>query len=154
MKFGDLREKAREKGEVLKERGEALKEKGGEFGMDKVQRFLDEFNTTLPLLEAAGYRLVDLDIALGMPPRFAPCFQLTREVPEAEQAEHLAGLAEHKRAHMMLSTLYKTSALQAKLSVGALHAMGIVMELGAMPVTRIRYVDEKRAALTGAIGEG
>lgn len=153
MKFGDLGGKVREKGEALREQGEALKEKATEFGMDKVQRFLDEFNATLPRLEAAGYRLVDLDIALGMPPKFAPCFQLTREVSEAEQAEHLAGLAEYKRAHMMLSTLYKTSAMQAKLAIGDLHALGIVLEIGAMPVTRIRFVDQKRAELTGSLPE-
>lgn len=55
---------------------------------------------------------------------------------------------------MMLSTLYKTSAMQAKLAIGELHALGIVMELGAMPVTRIRYVDRTRAELTETIPKG
>lgn len=152
--FGGLKDKAREKGEAIKGWGEDLKLKTSEFGMDKVQAFLEEFNATLPLLEAAGYRLVDLDIAMGLPPRFAPCFQLTRVVSEDEQAQHLAGLADKKRAHMMLSTLYKTSALQAKLDPGALEPLGIVMEIGATPVTRIRYVDRRRADVVGTAAKG
>ncbi|MCA9537740.1 MAG: hypothetical protein KC620_02555 [Myxococcales bacterium] len=145
MAFGDLIDKAKKK-------ASDLKEMGTEFGMDKVQKFLDEFNSALALIEAGGYRLIDLDIALGMPPMFAPCFQLIRDVSDEEQAANLARVADNKRAHMMLSTLYKTSKLQASLNIGDLHAMGIVLEIGAMPVTRIRYVDTRRAELTGTIG--
>jgi len=150
MGFDRLKDKAKQKSAELKEKGEELKAQASDFGMDKVERFLEEFNTTLPLIEEAGYRLVDLDIALGVPPKFAPCFQLTRVVSEEEQAANLAGIADKKRAHMMLSTLYKTSNLQGKLNVGALHAYGIVLEIGAMPVTRIKFVDTRRADLVGA----
>jgi len=148
--FGKAKDKAREKGEQLKEKGEQLKEKGEAFSADKVQRFFEEFNQTLPILEEAGYRLVDLDIALGVPPKFAPCFQLIRVVSEDERAQRLEALADKKRARMMLSTLYKTSALQAKLDPGQLEPLGIVMELGLTPVTRIRYVDKRRADVVGA----
>lgn len=152
--FGGLKDKAKEKGAAAKEKAEELKIKATDFGMDKVERFFEEFNAVLPRLEAAGYRLVDLDISLGVPPKFAPCFQLARVVSEEEQAEHLAGLADNKRGHMMLSTLYKTSALQAKLDPGRLEPLGIVMEIGLTPVTRIRYVDQRRAEVVGAAAKG
>lgn len=150
MGVEEMREKARQKRSRAKEKGAALIEKGVDGALDAAQRFIDEFNAMQPRFEAAGYTLVDLEMKVGVPPVFAPCFRRTRPYDPEERAAHLEAMDDRKLGKLVLTTLFDTSALQARLNMGDLHVYGIVIELGAqLPAARVRYIDGAKAELLG-----
>lgn len=150
MGIDKMREKAKQRRSDVKEKGQALVQKGAEGALDAAQRFVDEFNAILPRFQAAGYALVDLEVKIGVPPVFAPCFRRTRPYDPDERAAHLDALSDRKLGKLMLKTLFDTSAMQAKMSLGALYEYGIVVEVGIQaPTARVRYIDRPKAELLG-----
>src|SRR5262245_24144159 len=75
-KTGELTRQASEKADVIKvktaEASAALKETG----FNQLSKMIEELNTAVPVLSAAGYQLVGAKLKLGMPPEFSVEFAL------------------------------------------------------------------------------
>jgi len=141
MAFGKLTEK-------MKKKSGELKELGQEFGETKIEEFVAEFNRTLPILEEAGFTLAELAVDMGLPPKLAPYFLIGTVPDEAGQAALLERNKENKRVKLMLTTLFNAVALQGNLKIDGMHPEGVEIEISTMPVTRLKFVDAHKAALT------
>jgi hypothetical protein len=132
MKFLD---KAKAISGDLRESAIGLKEAG----LDKVREATDAFNAARPHLAKAGYRLVNLEIRLGIPPKLIPYFQYT-ETDDASTEEAKEALRDNAIGKSLLSSLLKAKALQKSITIPALEFTTLEVELTAIPAVSLHSV--------------
>ena len=108
-------------------------------GAEKVKNVVNDFIAITPLIERAGYQIVDLEIELGLIPKLIPHFKKTREVTDAEKEEVLAELQEKRLMSMLVNALFKADNFQSGLNLTNYRYTGIEVEITALPAVRLKY---------------
>ena len=108
-------------------------------GAEKVKNVVNDFIDITPLIERAGYQIVDLEIELGLIPKLIPHFKKTREVGDEEKAQVLEELKEKRLVSMLVNALFKSDNFQSGLNLKNYRYTGIEVEITALPAVRLKY---------------
>lgn len=108
-------------------------------GAEKVKNVVNDFISITPLIERAGYQIVDLEIELGLIPKLIPHFKKTREVNEDEKELVLEELKEKRLMSMLVNALFMSDNFQSSLNLSNYRYTGIEVEITALPAVRLKY---------------
>ncbi len=113
-------------------------------GADKVKRVVNDFISITPLIERAGYEIVDLEIELGLIPKLIPHFKKVHEVTEIEKQQVLDELADKRLMSMLVNALFKSDTFQSNLNLSTYRYTGIEVEIAPLPAVRLKYEKRKQ----------
>ena len=108
-------------------------------GAEKVKGIVNDFIAITPLIERAGYQIVDLEIELGLIPKLIPHFKKIREVSDTEKQEVLDELQGKRLMSMLVTALFKSDSFQSNLNLNNYRYTGIEVEIAALPAVRLKY---------------
>jgi hypothetical protein len=110
-----------------------------EAGVEKCKAQLDELAAAAPALEQLGYRVGEIELEVGIPPRIL--IHMAREsAPSAEAFQAvLANFAGRATVLSVLKLIHLAEWAQAKVPLRGRRYVGLVAELGLPPVVRLRY---------------
>ena len=114
-------------------------------GADKLKGVVNDFIAITPLIERAGYEIVDLEIELGLIPKLIPHFKKIADVTPEQKEEILAELEGKRLMSMLVSALFKSDSFQSNLNLSSYRYTGIEVEIAALPAVRLKYA--KMAAI-------
>lgn len=105
----------------------------------KVKTVIDDFIEAAPLIEAAGFRIKDLQVELGVIPKLIPHFEKLTQTSEARRLELIEQVKGKKIIVLLLKALYKADNFQQSINMGSLDFAGIEIEITAIPAVRLIY---------------
>ena len=108
-------------------------------GADKVRGVVQDFNAITPLIERAGYEIVDLQIELGLIPKLIPHFKKVQDVSDVDKQLILEELKEKRLMSMLVNALFKSDSFQSNLNLSNYQYTGIEVEIAALPAVRLKY---------------
>ena len=108
-------------------------------GAEKVKGVVNDFIAITPLIEKAGYQIVELEIELGLIPKLIPHFKKIKDVGDAEKELVLDELRDKRLMSMLVSALFKSDNFQANLNLNNYRYTGIEVEIAALPAVRLKY---------------
>ena len=111
-----------------------------EASANRIKEAIDEFNATLLILREAGYKVSEVDIAIGLPPKISASVVASDAVTD----EHIAKILEehqHKKlTTLVLNALYQAWRLQSAIQIVGMKPRGMSIELGLVPSVTIRFI--------------
>lgn len=112
-------------------------------GAEKVRGVVQDFNSITPLIERAGYEIVDLEIELGLIPKLIPHFKKIHNISDEDKEAILAELKEKRLMSMLVNALFKSDSFQSNLNLTNYEYTGIEVEIAALPAVRLKYNKQK-----------
>ena len=106
---------------------------------NKVREIIDDFIEAAPLIEAAGFRIRDLEIELSVIPKLIPHFEKIADVDNATRNEIISKVDDKTIIRLLLKALFKADNFQSSLKMGNLKFSGIEIEITAIPAIRLLY---------------
>jgi hypothetical protein len=111
-----------------------------EASANKIKEAIDEFNATLLILREAGYKVSEVDIAIGLPPKISASVVASDAVTD----EHITKILEehqHKKlTTLVLNALYQAWRLQSAIQIVGMKPRGMSIELGLVPSVTIKFI--------------
>jgi hypothetical protein len=111
-----------------------------EASASKVREAIDEFNATLLILREAGYKVSEVDIAIGLPPKISANVTASETVTEERIAKVLEEHRHRKLTTLVLNALYQAWRLQNAVQIVGMKPRGMSIELGLVPSVTIKFV--------------
>ncbi|RLA03302.1 MAG: hypothetical protein DRQ47_05410 [Gammaproteobacteria bacterium] len=105
----------------------------------KVRLIISDFIEAAPLIEAAGFRIRDLEVELSVIPKLIPHFEKLADVDDAKRLQIIEQVQDKRIISLLLKALFKADNFQKSLSMGNLEFAGIEIEITAIPAIRLRY---------------
>lgn len=105
----------------------------------KAKSIINDFIEAGPLIEAAGFRIKDLEIELSVIPKLIPHFEKLTDVDDIVRADIMEQVKDKRIIRMLLKALYKADDFQKSLKMGGLEFTGIEIEITAIPAIRLIY---------------
>jgi len=134
MELGNLLDKAKQAAIEVKNKVEDQSDKVG----DAILSVVDDLNSAIPHLAAAGYTMDKLEIEVGVPPKLIPHFTLNETlVKNSEQS--LTNLEGNTVGYALFKALLKATELQKKIMVTGMDFARLEIELGLIPAVRLSY---------------
>ena len=110
----------------------------------KVRMIIDDFIAAAPLIEAAGFRIRDLEVELSIIPKLIPHFEKLTNTDETTRLQIIEQVKDKRIIRMLLKTLFKADNFQQSLKMGKLEFAGIEIEITAIPAVRLVYKNPAR----------
>ncbi|MEE4245849.1 MAG: hypothetical protein V2I33_10575 [Kangiellaceae bacterium] len=107
-----------------------------DIGMDKLKSVIAEVTAAFPVFERAGFEIEEVQVEIGMVPKFMPRFRLVNEISVEEQQVLLDEVADKKLVKFMLISLFKSSKMQKLIQDPKLSFHAIEIDLTAVPSVR------------------
>jgi hypothetical protein len=145
MDFTKFTNKLREGADKLQQKSEELLAKVDipslqEAGQKAATDTVEEFNQSMPLIPEAGYRLSELEIELGLPPKAKAHFELIETISVEKQGVVLEkAKALGRMSELLFSALFKAHQLQNTIKVGNFKMKEIEVELGLIPSVSVKF---------------
>jgi hypothetical protein len=112
----------------------------GEAGQQAANETVAEFSESVPLFPEAGYRLRELEIELGLPPKAKAHFELIEVVGPDQQAAILErARALGRMSELLFTALFKANQLQNAIKLGSFKMKEIEVELGLIPSVSVKF---------------
>ena len=112
-------------------------------GADKVRGVVQDFNAITPLIERAGYEIIDLEVELGLIPKLIPHFKKIHNISAEDKAAILSELKDKRLMSMLVNALFKSDSFQSNLNLTNYEYTGIEVEIAALPAVRLKYKKQK-----------
>ena len=106
---------------------------------NKVKTIINDFIEAAPLIEAAGFRIRDLEVELSVIPKLIPHFEKLAEIDDKTRTQILDQVKDKRIISLLLKALYKADNFQQSLKMGNLVFAGIEIEITAIPAIRLLY---------------
>lgn len=103
-----------------------------------MQSLLADFNAARPHFRKAGFRLLSLQIQLGIPPKLVPQFSSQR-TDDAAVEEAKAALEDNRIGKAILGALLKASTLERHVRIPELQFTSLEVKLSGMPRVSLNY---------------
>ena len=126
----------------LKDKAGDLKDKAGDLqnaGIDKIKDFMNDLNDMIPVLQEIGFRMNEVEVELGLPPKVVPHFEQTEVIEQEKIDEVLAKYKDQKITSLILSSLLKAATLKESVKIGDLKFSEVEIELGAIPSVNVKF---------------
>lgn len=114
----------------------------GEFkdsGTNKIKEIFTQISDSNALIQRSGFMLVDLEVALGLPPEIGAIFHQTKKISTEEKEEIMKEAAEKKIVKLILNCLFKASDYYDKISIASYKLDKIALTLGLTPGIKIIF---------------
>jgi len=114
----------------------------GEFkdsGTNKIKEIFTQISDSNALIQRSGFMLIDLEVALGLPPEIGAVFHQTKKISSEEREEILKETADKKIVKIILNCLFKASDYYDKISIASYKLDKIVLTLGLAPGIKIIF---------------
>ena len=106
---------------------------------NKVREIINDFIEAAPLIEAAGFRIRDLEVELSVIPKLIPHFEKLADVDDATRSQIIEKVNDKRIIRLLLKALFKADNFQKSLKMGSLEFSGIEIEITAIPAIRLLY---------------
>ena len=106
---------------------------------NKAHEIINDFIEAAPLIEAAGFRIRDLEVELSVIPKLVPHFEKVTDTDEITRIDILKQVEDKRIIRLLLKTLFKADNFQKTLKMGKLDFAGIEIEITAIPAVRLLY---------------
>jgi len=114
---------------------------------NKVRSIINDFIEAAPLIEAAGFRIRDMEIELSVIPKLIPHFEKFIETDETTRINIIEQVQDKKLVKLLLKALFKADNFQQSLKMGNLEFAGIEIEITAIPAVRLLYKNPEKFAV-------
>jgi hypothetical protein len=112
---------------------------------NKVKGIINDFIEAAPLIEAAGFRIRDLEVELSVIPKLIPHFEKMADTDDATRNEIIAKVGNKRIIRLLLKALFKADNFQKSLKMGNLQFSGIEIEITAIPAIRLIYKNPNKS---------
>lgn len=114
----------------------------GEFkdsGTNKIKELFNQIADSNALIQRSGFMLVDLEVALGLPPEIGAIFHQTKKISAEEKEKIMNEASEKKIVKLILNCLFKASDYYDKISIAGYKLDKIELTLGLTPGIKIIF---------------
>ena len=122
--------------------GDEREEIIGEFkdsGTNKIKEIFTQIADSNALIQRSGFMLIDLEVALGLPPEIGAVFHQTKKITAGEKDEIMKEAADKKIVKLILNCLFKASDYYDKISIASYKLDKIQLTLGLTPGINIIF---------------
>ncbi len=107
-----------------------------EVGVDKLKAIIAEVTAAFPIFEKAGFEIEELQIEVGLVPKFLPRFKQVKTISQQDQDAILQEVQNKKLVKFMLISLFKSTKMQSLIQDPKLEFYGLEIEVTAVPAVR------------------
>ncbi len=114
----------------------------GEFkdsGTNKIKSIFTQIADSNALIQRSGFMLIDLEIALGLPPEIGAVFHQTKKISAEDKDEIIREAEDKKIVKLILNCLFKASDYYDKISIASYKLDKIQLTLGLAPGIKIIF---------------
>lgn len=108
-------------------------------GTSKIKEIFQQISDSNDLFQRSGFMLIDLEVALGIPPEIGAIFNQKAKITTQEKEEILKQAAEKKIVKLILNCLFKASEYYEKISLASYKLDKIALTLGLAPGINIIF---------------
>ena len=109
------------------------------FGGETLVKTSERFNNALPYIEKAGFRVIEIEVGLGLSPKVTAHLYMDELLSEQDQSALLVETEDKKLINTVLSSLFKASAARKKLNFRSFHFSMIELELSLLPSVMLKF---------------
>lgn len=108
-------------------------------GHDKVVDIANQFHSSLPIFEKAGFKLQNLEIEVGISPKIIPHFMIIDQPSEEEKKQAIKEIKSNRLMKPVMDALIKASYLHRYIKIGDLPFIGIEVHFAIVPTVRLIF---------------
>ncbi len=108
-------------------------------GHDKVVDMANQFHSSLPIFEKAGFKLQNLEIEVGISPKIIPHFMIIGQPSEEQQKQAISEMQSHRLMKPVMDALVKASYLHKHIKIGNLPFIGLEVHFAIVPTVRLIF---------------
>ncbi len=124
-----------------------------DFSGDTLGKTADSFNETLPYIQRAGYRVLEIEVGLGLSPKLTAHLELV-DVLEAEERQSLMAEVEgRKLIKTILTALFRAADARKRLEFRQFHFAMLELELSILPTVTLKFRPNGPDALAPPLAE-
>ena len=109
------------------------------YGADKLEETAERLNSVLPYIERAGFRVIEIEVNMGVTPAIIPHVQVDDVLPKAERPALMAELEGRPFATGILSSLFRAADFGKRIDLKGFDFFEIEIELGVIPSVTVKY---------------